>query len=240
MTTELNQAAPEGTGPEIKEPTAPEVKPDLEVKVESAPEVKVEATGDAALDVALNYFAKQGLAAGSLALAQAAKGDFSILKATLAEKNPPGWEQYVAIAEQAAGRAESEAQASRAAALKVVVDVCGSPEVWAQVKSVIAERADASELEQINAGLKAGGLVAKATAQYMKRVYDAAQGVVEPEKGGRVVTSARGGSAPSSSALSPREYSDAVQDLARKIGANRVDGSKEYADLQRRRQAYRG
>lgn len=231
------QTTPEGT--QVVNEQTPEVKPaDLNV---GTPEPTIKPTGDAALDIALTFFAKQGIAENSLAMTQAQAGDFSLLKAELAAKGAAGWEQYTAIAEQAAAREAAAAEASKAAALKVVVDVCGSQEAWAAVKEVIASKASEAELQQINQGLRAGGLVAKATAEYMKRVAEAAGVVpaaVQPQ--GRVVNSARTGTAAPKSALSPREYADAVAELARKVGAGRVDSTPEYAQLKARRLAYRG
>ncbi len=237
MTTE---AKPD-TAPEDKGATLPTEKPaDKPASLEVEQGIAApEPTGDPALDIALGFFAKQGVASQSLAMKQAKAGDFSLLKAELAGKGAPGWEQYVGIMEQAAGREKTAAEGRAAAALAVVVEVCGGKEAWAEVKATIAEHASEAELAEINTALKAGGLVAKATAQYMKRVHDAAKGATAPANG-RVVSSERSGGAPASGqALSPSEYTAAVQELSRKLG-NRMDGSKEYKSLQARRRAYKG
>lgn len=240
MTTE-NASLPQGeaTAEELAAKAAAEAaaKPaeGLEVGVEPTPP---EPTGDPALDVALGFFSKNGIPPTSAAMVLAGKGDFSVLKAELASKGSKGWEQYVAIAEQSFARTTADAASAKAKALATVVEVCGSQEKWAEVKTFVAEKADESELAQINEGLRAGGVVAKAVAKYMLAAFEAGNGTAPAQT--TQVGNGRGGNAAVSGPLSPREYTDAVSALAQKIGANALDGSKEYKALQGRRRAYRG
>ena len=230
-------------------PKAPAAQVDLDVvKVDKAAPavgedavVEVAKTGDPAVDIAREFLARSGFKAESVAMQQAEKGDFSILKAMLAEKGTKGGDQYVALLEQAHARKESDAQASRERTKALVVGVFGDDQTWAAAKEVVANNATEAELEEINAALKKGGLVAKATAEYMKRVYEAATGGKPAESKPVGLPSTRSSVAPSSGApLSPKEYVAAVAELSRKVGTNNLDRSPEYAKLQQRRRAFRG
>ena len=95
-----------------------------------------------------------------------------------------------------------------------------------------AERAAATE------GLRQGGLVAKAVAEYLKVRYErsgAAHKAPAPVTSGAPATGT-----PSGGALSPREYVQAVE-AARKTyrGKSSFEDSQEYRSLQDRRRAYR-
>lgn len=195
-------------------------------------------TGDAAMDVALDFFSKAGLKPDSVALTLAQKGDFSVLKAELAAKGKQGWEAFVNIAEQSFGRAKSAAEAKAASTKAAVLAVAGDEETWNAIKTFVAEKADAAELAEINAALKSGGLLAKATAKYMKDAYVAGGGKLPGAAEEEVLSPNR--ARPESNANGPltaAEYSAAVQALAAKVGAHRVDGTAEYKALQARRRA---
>jgi hypothetical protein len=232
---------PEGTTASAA-PTAPEAKPAGDIIAPSEPLV-VESTGDPALDMANSYFAKAGVKGDSLAMQMARSGDFSVLRAELAAKGAEG-AAYVAVAEAAHGRAKAEGELTRTRAEAVVQDTMGGKENWAAVKEFIATKASAQELAEINAALKAGGVTAKATADYLKRVYEAGTGVSlsgkSASKEDRMPAGGRQGAPASNGALSPREYSAAVRELARQVGEGRVTTSPEYANLQARRRAWRG
>lgn len=199
------------------------------------------ATGDAAMDVALDFFSKAGIKPDSPAALLAQKGDFSVLKAELAAKQKAGWEGYVAIAEQSFSRAASAAAAAAAATKATILSVAGSQEDWDAIRTFIGEKADPSELAEINAALKAGGVTAKATVRYMKDVFTAGGGQLtgaEPTvKDTPLVPATRAQQAPTNSALTAAQYNAEVQALRAKIGAARMDGSPEYASLRARRMA---
>lgn len=247
MTTENNVPAPEAK-PAAPEGTAPEA-PTADIVAAPAPEaVSFEKTGDPAADLALGYLAKAGVAAESLAMQMAKQGDFTLLRAEVAKKGAEG-EAYVDVLEASHARKQADAQAARDRAEGVVQAVVGGKENWAAVKAFIASKADASELAEINASLRAGGVGAKATAEYLKRVYEAGTGINLDAKGGSpapqpgprgVPTGGRESVAPTHGALSPQEYRAEVQKLAREVGEGRVQHDPRYANLQARRRAYRG
>lgn len=232
-TDEGQKAQPEGEAkpaegvipdPEKKEPEPNPVEPPA-------------ATGDAGLDVALAFFAKAGIGKDNAALKHAAEtGDFALLKAELAVKNLPGWEQHVALAEQAEGRIKAAAEAAKADAKAVILKAVGGEEQWVAVRDWAAANATAEERKEINAALAAGGFQAKAAAEYLASRYAKAG---NKEAKPAVKAGASSLPAPNGSALSPRAYAEEVEKLAQKVGNHRVTDSPEYKALQARRLAWR-
>lgn len=225
------------------EPKAPEIPPSSDVIAPaSAPvTVTVEKTGDPAADLALTYLAKAGVPQDSLAMQMARDGDFSLLRAEVAKKGAEG-EAYVEVLEAAHARKAADAKAAKERAESVVVSEMGSQENWAAVKAFVAEKATPQELAEINASLKQGGMVTKATARYLRSVYEAGTGV---SLGGKATASpavpsgAREGARAATLALSPREYAAEVRKLAQEVGEGRVESDPRYQHLQARRRAYR-
>lgn len=243
-TPNTNSAPNDDTNNE--KPAAPAGAPTDEiVAAEKEPTfVSVEKTGDPAADLALTYLAKSGVPADSLAMQMAKQGDFSLLRAAVAKKGAEG-EAYVDVLQAAHERKAADAKATRDKAESLVQGVVGGPENWAMVKSFIAEKASADELAEINAALRSGGVAARATAEYMKRVYEAGTGAnlskdAAGESPGRVPQGGRQSVSPTSGALSPQEYRAEVQKLAREVGEGRVQNDPRYSQLQARRRAYRG
>lgn len=209
----------------------------------SIEQVIVPKTGDPATDIAVGFFAKSGISADDPAVVAALSGDTALLRAKAAEKGIQGGDAYVAVIESVAVKAKALADAARERSEAVVSEVVGGKENWAKVKTFIESKATAEELEDINASLRAGGLRARITAEYVKKVYEAGVGALVPEVAAPVVDPNRAavrGPDPANQPLSPREYAKAVQELSRKVGPGYVTQSPEYAALGRRRAAYRG
>ena len=220
-------------------PVAPAVAPVVEAIVAAGP-VAYEPTGDVGLDMALDFMGKAGLGSAHPAMVAATQGDFAILKATLAAKNTPGWEQFVALAESAYSRTTKESEAKVAASREAIFKEAGGEENWNAVKAWAGVNATDAEKAEVNALLNQGGLAARGAVQYLMGAYQRANNVeVNPRD--PLANAARGGgaSAADAGALSPRGYAEAVQQLNNKLGG-RLEGSKEYADLQRRRGMFRG
>lgn len=216
--------------PENKEPTP---VPDGAV-------IEYEPTGDASLDLALGFVAKAGIFADDPAMVAAQSGDFTLLRAKLAEKNIPGWEQYANIGEAAYQRAKEKQDKANAELQSLVHAAAGSPEYWSEVQTWASANADPAEKAEINALLSRGGIAAKQAVKYLVECYEKASNVERPERGA-VRDATRGGGAPNpdSGPLSPSAYAKAVQELNVKM-RGRMEGSKEYDALQRRRMAFRG
>jgi len=200
--------------------------------------VEYEPTGDTGLDLALQFIGKAGIASGHPAIVAAASGDFSILKATLAAKGLQGWEQFVALGEDAYKRNQAKSE-EKANALKALVhQAAGGAEQWAEIQKWASANADPDEKAEINAMLNAGGLQAKQAARYLAECYAQANNVeVNPADPTRAA--GRGSPAADNGPLSPRQYADEVARLNAKLHG-RLEGSKEYQALQARRLAWRG
>lgn len=216
----------------------PEAKPAAPKADEKAPEVPTINTGDPALDVALTFFAKNGVTADNPNLKHAAaSGDFSLLKAELAAKGATGWEQHVALAEQAATRAADAKKSAAAEAKAVILKAVGGEEAWKAVRDWAAANATPEERTNINAALAAGGFQAKAAAEYLATRYSKSGGAVKDPTPALKEGASSG--KPTGTTLSPRAYAAAVEELANKVGAFRLDSHPEYKALQARRQAWK-
>lgn len=250
MTTEANQNTPApATAPEADNttplvldapptPSPPSVPPAPAAPAEG--EVfEFEPTGDVGLDMALAFIGKAGISEDHPAMQAAVNGDFSILKATLASKGVQGWEQFVALGEAAHSRKAAEAQAQRAKLQEAVFQEAGGKEQWLAVQKWASANATAEEKAEINALLNKGGLAAKGAVKYLVDVYSRANNVEVNPRDATANASRGGVPADDNEPLSPRAYAKAVQELNVQL-RGRLEGSKEYANLQRRRQAFRG
>ena len=242
MTTETNEpvapvipvapVVPEQIGEAPKaEPVAPVVATEGEV-------IAYEPTGDVGLDMALGFVGKAGINASHPAMLAAQTGDFTILKATLAAKGVQGWEQFVALGEAAYARTTADNDKKAVASRDAIYKEAGGEESWNAIKTWAGTNATPEEKAEINALLNQGGLAAKGAVKYLSDAYARANNVeVNPRD--PLANAGKGGNASVNGPLSPKEYSAAVGQLNNKLGG-RLEGSKEYADLQRRRSAYAG
>lgn len=219
-------------------PATPAVAPAATTPAASEEAVVYEPTGDVGLDMALAFVGKAGIAQDHPAMVAAQTGDFSILKAELAAKGVQGWEQFIALGEAAYARTTAEADKKAAASREAIFKVAGGEENWNAIKVWAGTNATPEEKAEINALLNQGGLAAKGAVQYLMGAYAKATNVeVNPID---ALANARGGAGTTpTGALNPRDYSTEVQKLNNKLGG-RLEGSKEYADLQRRRSLFKG
>lgn len=216
-----------------------EAKPAPTDQPAEADGVEYESTGDTGLDMALQFIGKAGITSAHPGMQAAQKGDFSILKAALAAKGVQGWEQFVALGEDAYKRAEAATEAKQQTLTKLVHDSVGGAQEWGAIQQWAAANAEPSEKAEINAMLNAGGLQAKQAARYLAECYNKANNVertpVDPTRN----AAAGGIPAPNTGPLSPREYSNEVAKLAARARGG-LEDSKEYKVLQQRRLAWRG
>lgn len=203
------------------------------------PVVEYEPTGDVGLDLALQFVAGQGITVDHPAMVAARAGDFSIMKATLSLKGAKGWEQHVALGEEAFKRVRAGEEAKAAATKQVVIDVAGGAAEWEAIQKWASVNATPTEKAEVNALLNQGGVAAKAAAQYLANVYSKANNVIQEPKdaAGGASRTQQGG--PTGGPLSQADYVREVQALNAKL-RGRIDDSPEYLKLQQRRQAYRG
>lgn len=198
-----------------------------------------EPTGDVGLDLALDFIGKAGIQSSHPAIVAATAGDFSILKATLAAKGVQGWEQFVALGEQAYQKATAATEAKSKALQEAVHKEAGGAEEWAAIQKWAGANATDEEKAEINNLLNQGGLQAKLAVQYLSGAYGRANNVVQDPKDPTANVSRGGVPGTGDGPLSPKEYAEAVRSLNNKLGG-RLEGSREYDQLQRRRASYRG
>lgn len=240
---ELNTAAPAAAPP-----AAPVTPVDASITIttpaEAAPQapqadavVVYEPTGDAGLDLALEYVGQRGLGPDTEAMKAAMAGDFKPLAAALAALGDKGKDaaKYLKLAEESYGRQSAAAKDKTAAAEKVVHDTVGGVENWKQIKTWIQTEADPSEKAQINAAFKAGGLAAAAVARQLAEAY----AKVKPAERGKSALKPEAASVSESAGpLSATEFAAESRKLNSKLG-NRMEASPEYAALMARRESAR-
>lgn len=216
--------------PEVPAQAAPVVAPDEGTTVVFDP------TGDAALDVALNFVGKLGISMDHPAMQATANGDFSLIKAHLATMGAKaqGWEQMVALAEDAHERSTTAANEKAGKITAAVHNVAGGESNWNTVSTWASANATPDEKAELNAMFAAGPTQARAAALMLMNLHAKASGTtVLPAS---AVSNATAGTAALSNTgpLSIREYSDAVRELVNKVGSSNLHSSPEYAALGKR------
>lgn len=201
--------------------------------------VVYEKTGDAGLDVALQYVGARGFAPDHPAIVAATKGDFTVLEVELAKlgDKASGFKAYVELAKDSYGRRQAAMKSASDATSKVVYDAVGGATQWAAIQAWAQENADPAEKAQLNAAFKAGGMVARAAAKELAALYKKAGGsnapkaVVKPDAGAHTPTAV--------GTLDGKQFGKATADLYAKL-RNRMQESAEYAALVAQRRAHRG
>jgi len=199
-----------------------------------------EPTGHANLDLVLGFIGKHGLSLDHPAVVAAEGGDFAPIRALLAEKEVPGADAYLALAERSLEEIREAEAAHIETVQQIVVQAAGDETTWEEARAWASANAEPHEKDAVNAALEQGGVVAEAVAAYLVNQFRSATGttyqptapVVKPE-------AARGAMNPSGGALSPAEYGKAVADLRRAKGVY-FEQTAEYRQLQARRAAWRG
>lgn len=230
------EQVPAQEAPKSELVTPPETTVD---KVDSEPfedgRVEYTPTGDAGLDVALTFIGNLGIAGTDPAVVQAANGNFSLLEAKLATMGDKarGWQQMMALAKDAYGRANEKYKAHIEGVDKAIMAVAGSADNWNAIKVWAAENATPEEKAEINRMIDAGPVQARAAATLLLGAYEKAKGTVKNPV--NALRKNAGGESPTSenTRLSPRDYSAEVRKLHNKLGT-RMETSPEYAELKRR------
>lgn len=229
---------------------APAPAPAEPLKVETGTDDKGKAvfseTGHAGLDMSLAFLGKHGFGPGHPGMAAAVNGDFSILRAQLAEKNVPGSEAYIALAEKAYEELHAKHEAQRAADKEALHGLVGGEEQWNAVKEWGKTNASEEQSKVINEMLGMGGEHMKIAASWLAGAYTKATGGEAPLKetdgAGPRVADFQGKPVVSTDALSPQEYGRAVSAArnAHKHSMGDFETSPAYLKLQDRRSRYKG
>lgn len=258
MTTETTNAhAPEQTAPDAaalaaaqaaaaaKPEAKPEPIPTPEAEQDKKGSFTYEPTGDSKLDMTLAFVGKHGFGPGHPAMVAAVNGDFSLLKAQLAEKGVAGADAYIALGEAAYQTMHAENEKRRAEDKKAVEDTVGGAENWEAIKDWASKNADEGEKTAISALLSKGGMEAKIAATFLAVNFQKANGGELPTKetdgAGPAAATAAGAPTAATNALSPREYGKAVAE-ARAAHSNRsgpFEQSPAYVKLVERRSRWR-
>jgi len=220
--TKQEATPPAGNAPEVKEPVV----------------VQFEPTGNPALDLTLGFLGKLGFDSDHAAMKLADTGDFSLLKAELAlmGDKAKGWEQVIAVGEQAFATVREQHEAQRKVDRENIVNAAGGEDAWNEVKTWAATAVDDKQRGIINRALGEGGLVAEAMAAYLANQYNSfksgqpqGKAVVDP-------TSPVGGGTAINGPLTAQQFREESSKLQAKLGYNYYD-SAEYRALQDRRRA---
>jgi hypothetical protein len=230
--------------PEKQEPAPAVPKPvedvlDLTPKApEPEPEEELPDTGDPALDLALQFYAKAGIKADDPALIKAQAGDFTLLEAKLSVMGDKakGWERFLALGKNAYTAAKTQAETKAAAAKADIVKVVGGDEEWNKVREWATVNASPEEKQAATDALRSGGIVAKAMAKYLHQAYQASAGTVKTPA--NAVKEGASGKPTADAPLTAAMYAKEVQALSAKLNG-RLDGNPAYKNLQARRLAAR-
>lgn len=231
VTTPVPEVPVVETVPVVEAPLTLETAPKVETP---EPEVFTYLeTGDAGLDIALEFLGKAGFGIDHPAVQAARdKGDFSVLEAFLKDKNVPGWEKHLAVGKEAFQRATAAAEVRATANRALVYETVGGAEAWTEIQAWASANADDAEKAQVNYAFEQGGLMAKAMAQFLQGQHREAAGVtVRPTN--PIKANAKPSGAPTTGPLNRAEYATAVQALRQKFGPGFETGT-EYRQLQQR------
>lgn len=223
--------APEPVAPLSITPPAPAPAPAVEIVV-------YDPTGDAGLDLALDFVGKRGFGPETPEIVAATKGDFGPLEAALKARgdDATGFEKIIEVAKASYARNAETAKTKAAAATALVHQTVGGEARWNEIQKFAAANAEPAERDAINAMLNAGGIQAQAAAMFLSQAFASKGGSVAP---GAVVSPAATTHAPTVQPLSPRDFATESQKLYAKFG-NRFDQTPEYREIVARRKSYRG
>lgn len=194
------------------------------------------AEGDPGLNYAMKFLAGNGFNADNPAVAAAFEGDFSLLKAELAQKGIAGWEQALGLAEQSYGR-HVKSQEERADAVGAIVSEFAEQQGvdWEQAVAHVAGSAKPEERTALNQ-LLADPATAHIAAGYITSAFiNHGDTEIEPAAratGSNVTTPRVSGGEP----LSRREYTAELGKLRQQLGDDSYMQSPQAQALYRRLQ----
>jgi hypothetical protein len=204
--------------------------------------IQYEPSGDAALDMALTFLGKNGIAPDHPAMIAAEGGDFAMLKAHFAALGVQGAAEMLAMGEQAYGRRNTAAQAAAQAQKDAIFSVVGGEEGWNQIKTWVGANATDGEKAEITAVMQKGGLTAKVMAQWLQGKVNGDPSLPQKPAETRAKGAAGKGTpaASTSGALDGQAYRAEVSKLVARLGHTNIDNHPDYKALQSRRMAFKG
>ena len=224
--------APPVVAPVVAAPVVAPVTPPATPPASASDAVTFEPTGDAGLDLAMDFFGKLGLSLDSPEMQEAGNGNFSYLEAKLASlgEKAAGSAQYLALAKEAQSRLSAQSKAQYEERRKTVHDAVGGEENWKELQTYINANAEPAELEIVRTALAQGGIVATAVAKHLHEMFLAAPGSTSAP-----ANAVQNLPVPDNGAgLTLAGYRQELSTLVAKIGSQRLDGSPEYSALRRK------
>jgi len=206
---------------------------------EPAPKATFEPTGDPLLDTALDYVAGLGIASTDPVIEAARDGDFAPLEAKLAAMGDKAKDKdrYLALAKRSYAEVTAKAEKHNTEVAAIVHGVAGGAAQWEAIKVWASANATDKEKADVNAAFAAGGVQAKATAEYLVRAFTRAG---KPGLSKLPATDPNAAAAPTGTLpLSARDYARQVDELSRKHRGGDVTHLPEYQALRARRMAAR-
>ncbi len=224
------------TAPVAAAPAAPAAPTPAPAIPAPAADGKLEETGDPGLDLAIGFINDAGIKANDPAVEAARNGDFSMLEAKLAAMGDKakGYDKFLALAKSAYERHTEQVEKTNAEVESMVHAACGGAEGWAAVSAWAGKEATPAEKAQINAAFAAGGVQARAAANYLAEAYKRAgrPGYREPASAIKPNAGAGGND---QAPLTAKQYAAEVQKLIATSKGRAVDNTPEYRALQARR-----
>lgn len=221
----------EAAKPAVEVPATPEV-PAVDAKASIAEFTAEYAADNPALGLALGFLGDAGIAPTDPAFVAAQGGDFTLLKAVLAQKGLAGSDQMVAILEGAVNESIASQEAHEAKTTEMVQGILG--EQHEEILTWARENATDEEKTAVNEMLAAGGFYARAVAIMLRDAWTGGDNTIPAQNAVQISHQGVGGNAP----LSARDYAAAVQELAKELGGDPRNSAK-YQQLGARRAAGR-
>lgn len=187
-----------------------------------------------ALGLALGFLRDAGISPTDPAFTMAeVDGDFTLLKAMLAQKALPGTDAMVAILEKTVADHQASIEEHEAKTTELVGQVLG--EQQEEILGWARENASEEEKTVINDMFEAGGLYARAAAIMLRDQFSSSGNTIPAAN---PVQFSQGGGGNAGGPLDARTYAAEVQALATKLGGD-PRSSREYQMLSQRREAGR-
>ena len=187
-----------------------------------------------ALGLALGFLRDAGISPTDPAFTMAeVDGDFTLLKAMLAQKALPGTDAMLAILEKTVSDHQAELAAHEEKTTQLVAGVMG--EQQEEILGWARENASEEEKSVINDMFEAGGLYARAAAMMLREQFVGSGNTVPAAN---PVQFSQGGGGNAGGPLDARSYAAKVQALATKLRGD-PRSSREYQVLSQRREAGR-
>lgn len=199
-------------------------------------------TGDSKLDMTLAFVGKHGFGPGHPAMVAAVNGDFSLLRAQMAEKGVPGADAYIALGEASYQSMHAENEKRRGADKEAVEKAVGGAEQWVAIQEWAGKEASEEEKGPLKEMLGKGGQHAIIAAGWLASQYQRATGgIPETEGAGPAAATGTTTSAATNGSLSPQAYAEAVQSArAQHKGREAFETSPAYNALRERRLRFKG